>query len=129
MKLFALTGIAKRVVTDLLEWGIRTVEIHSANNLGAILQLKAGDLVFITTASKQDVVTGTEGIVAKIKTLQTMMHRLTYLGEHTEENETTVARIQFEVEGLARVMTTEDKGLGKELLVDLREVKKHLEAF
>lgn len=128
MQYIALTGITKQVINDLLDRKIRTLEVRSAHNLYSLFQLNAGDCVFITTTSKQDLVGGVTGIIAKIRELQVTMHRVAHgIDSYYEEKETLYARVQLEFKGLGRIKRVQDLGIGKPVSVDAEEIR-HFEA-
>jgi len=124
----ALTGITKQVISDLMDRKIRTLELRSAHNLYSLLQANAGDCVFITTTSKQDLVGGITGVIAKIRELQVTMHRVAHgIDSYYEEKETLFARVQLEFKGLGRIRKVQDLGIGKPVSVDAEEIR-HFEA-
>ncbi len=128
MQYIALTGITKQVMNDLMDRKIRTLEVRSAHNLSSLIQANSGDCVFITTTSKQDLVGGVTGVIAKIRELQVTMHRVAHgIDSYYEEKETLYARVQLEFKGMGRIRKVQDLGIGRPVSVDAEEMR-HFEA-
>jgi uncharacterized protein len=118
----ALTGIARHVMKELLAARVRTVEIRSPHNFVALLHIQAGDKVFMTESSAQDIVPGTTGLIASIMEIQLITHRVIQTSEdYYEEREAQAARAQLHLDGMGRVrkVATFEMGLPLELEVDL----------
>lgn len=128
MQYIALTGITKQVLNDLMDRKIRTLEVRSAHNLSSLIQANSGDCVFITTTSKQDLVNGITGVIARIRELQVTMHRVAHgIDSYYEEKETLYARVQLEFKGMGRIRRIQDLGIGRAISVDAEEMR-HFEA-
>lgn len=104
MDCIALTGISESLMNELQNHIIRTIEIRSPQNFFAALRLNAGDYVFLTHTSAQDVTGGTIGIVARVLKHQISTHRVLTSNEMLyEECEITMARIQLDPRSITRV--------------------------
>jgi hypothetical protein len=123
MRTVALTGISDKVLLDLRTNRLRTLEIRSPHNFLSILDVKAGDTVFLTPTSTEDVKPGTIGIVTRIRGRQIATHRMVQKTEELyEEREVQTARVQLEMRGLGRVRRVEGCALGEATVVEVDEV-------
>ncbi len=123
MKIPALTGLSKSVINDLVEHGVRTVEIRSMHNLSVALNLNPGDIVFVTDKSREDITPGTVGILARVKSKEVSMRRIGYYSNvHIEEVEQVSARLQLEYVNTCRITRSEDMGIAKELFVIITRI-------
>lgn len=128
MQYIALTGISSQVLKDLQENRIRTIEIHSPHNFISVYNTEVGDLIFLTKSSYSDIKAGTIGVLIKIKEKHVSMHRLVSRSEEMfEECETFAARLQLQMQGIARVRKVGDIVMGSPLFVDADSVT-YLEA-
>ncbi|MCL7411141.1 MAG: DUF473 domain-containing protein [Methanosarcinaceae archaeon] len=104
MECVALTGISDNVMKELKNHVLRTIEIRSPQNFFAVLKVNAGDYVFITHASAQDVTGGTVGVLARVLKHQISTHSILQSNEvFYEEREMTMARIQLEPRHITRI--------------------------
>lgn len=123
MRSVALTGISDKVLLDLRTNRLRTLEIRSPHNFLSILEVKAGDTVFLTPTSTEDVRPGTVGVVARIRERRIATHRMVQKTEELyEEREVQMARVQLEMKGLGRVRRVEGCALGEAMVVEVDEV-------
>ncbi len=127
MKIYALTSISPRALRDLLHDRIRTLELKNIHNLNALMDINIGDLLFITAKSKEDIKRGDEGYIARVRSKQISAQRIVQF-EIFEEHETIVGRVQLEIMGNGRVIGIEDRGFGRELIVQVRERIEHYRA-
>jgi len=107
MKVVVLTGIAPEGISKLINNHIYTFNLKNFTNIIAITSLlNIGDFVFLTEMSKEDVIYGTEGVIAQIKDLKiaTQWEKL----PHNEETEYVIAKIQLEVVGYGSCTETVD---------------------
>lgn len=120
----ALTGIARHVMKELLAARVRTIEIRSPNNFFALLNVKPGERIFITESSAPDVVSGTSGLIADVRGLQTITHRVIQsTDDYYEEREAQAARIQLQLAAIGRVRRVEASEKGIPLMLDVDEVR------
>ena len=104
MECVALTGISDSVMKELKNHVLRTIEIRSPHNFFAVLRVNAGDHIFLTNTSAQDVTGGTVGVIARVLKHQISTHKILQNNElFYEEREMTMARIQFEPKHITRV--------------------------
>ncbi len=123
MRHVVLSGISPQVLHALEHEKIKTIEIRSPNNFLSVLQTEAGDSIFLTATSQQDVRPGTTGIIARIREKQVSMHRIVQrTPEIYEESEFQIARLQLEMRGRGRVRRAECCALGEATVVDADEV-------
>jgi len=123
MEYIALTGITDNVMKDLKNHILRTIEIRSPNNFFAALHLTAGDYVFLTPTSAQDITGGSTGVVARVRQHQISTHRLLHSNEmFYEEREMTIARIQLEPKCIARIRRVGCNEIGEVTRVDAEEM-------
>ena len=119
----AITGISRQVVKELMANGVRTVEIRSPHNFLALLQVSPGDVIFVTETCAPDVVAGTMGLLARVKELQVVTHRLIQAGaDFYEESEAQAARAQLEVVGHGRVRRGAEFEMGSPHILEVDEV-------
>ena len=104
MEYIALTGMSENVMNELKGHVLRTIEIRSPQNFFAALRLNAGDYVFLTHTSAQDITGGTVGVLARVLKHQISTHRMLQSNEmFYEEREMTMARIQLEPKYITRI--------------------------
>ena len=104
MECVALTGISDNVMKELKNHVLRTIEIRSPQNFFTALRVNAGDYVFLTHTSAQDVTGGTVGVLARVLKHQISTHRILQSNEmFYEEREMTMARIQLEPKYITRI--------------------------
>jgi len=123
MRHIVLSGISHHVLSDLEHEKIKTIEIRSPHNFRSVLDTNAGDLIFITATSQEDMRPGTSGLIVQIREKQVSMHRLIQkTPELYEESEFQLARLQLEMRGRGRVRRAECCKLGEATVVDADEV-------
>jgi len=123
MECVALTGISRQVIRELVTNGIRTLEIRSPQNFLALLHLSPGDVIFLTEASGPDIVTGTGGMLTKIREIQVVTHKTVQAGaDFYEEREAQAARAQLQMVGHGRVRSVKSFKLGSPMVLDVDEV-------
>ncbi|GFO96963.1 hypothetical protein ig2599ANME_1159 [groundwater metagenome] len=124
MKYIVLSGISQMALRNLEQNKIKTIEIRSPHNFLSALETDAGDVIFLTTTSMEDVWTGTTGIIAKILEKQVSMHRIVHqTDELFEEAEVQMARLKLELKGHARVRRSICCKMGEAVVVDADEVQ------
>jgi hypothetical protein len=120
----ALTGIARHVIKELLAARVRTVEIRSPNNFFALLNVQPGERIFITDSSAPDIVPGTNGVIADVRGLQIITHRVIQSSEdYYEEREAQAARAQLQLIAIGRVRRVASAEKGNPLMLDVDEVR------
>jgi len=120
----ALTGIARHVIKELLAARVRTVEIKSPNNFVALLHIEPGERIFLTEASAPDIVPGTNGLIAGIKEVQLITHRVIQSTDnYYEEREAQAARAQLQLVGIGRVRKVTSFEVGSPLEIEVDDVK------
>ena len=120
----ALTGIARHVMKELLAARVRTVEIRSPYNFFALQNVAPGDRIFLTESSAPDITLGTNGLIASVRALQTITHRVIQSREdYYEEREAQAARAQLQLEGVGRVRKVATGEQGLPLMLEVDEVR------
>ncbi len=120
----ALTGIARHVIKELLAARVRTIEIRSPNNFYALLNVNPGERIFLTDASAPDIVPGTNGLIADVRGIQTITHRVIQSSEdYYEEREAQATRAQLQLIAIGRVRRAATSEKGVPLMLDVDEVK------
>jgi hypothetical protein len=120
----ALTGIARHVMKELLAARVRTVEIRSPNNFFALLNVKPGERIFLTESSAPDIMLGTSGLIANVRGIQTITHRVIQSREdYYEEREAQAARAQLHLTAIGRVRRVAAQEKGIPLMLDVDEVR------
>ncbi|AKB17378.1 MULTISPECIES: DUF473 domain-containing protein [unclassified Methanosarcina] len=123
MEYTALTGIADSLIEILKKHELRTLEIRNPQNVFGVLGLNAGDSVFLTSTSLQDLTDGTQGLIAKVVQKQVSFHSFVSSNDvYLEERETLSVRIQLECRCMARVRNVISNDIGKIVRVDVREI-------
>ncbi|MFQ6087601.1 MAG: DUF473 family protein [Candidatus Methanofastidiosia archaeon] len=117
--MYALTSVSKKVLKELITHRVTTLELRNADNINVLLKLSVGDLIFITSKCKEDVISGTTGVVAKIKALNFSKQKISL---NLDEFETSIGRVQLEVVGNARIMGSDDKGFCRGIEVGVEEL-------
>ncbi len=111
MKVLGLTGISKRVIDELVEHGIKTIELRSSHNVLAASRAQVGDLVFLTPHSLEDLVPGAEGVLARIMEKNVSLRRIgVFSHEEPEEREMLVARLKLSLVNICRASKYEASG-------------------
>lgn len=112
------------MMRELLTARVRTVEIRSPNNFFTLLNSEPGDRIFLTESSTTDIVQGTTGLIAEIRALQTITHRMIQSGQdYYEESEAQAARAQLQLVGAGRVRKIASFEPGSPLTLDVDEVR------
>lgn len=115
MDIVGLTGISKRVVDELMENGVRTIELRSSHNIASAAKLKLGDLVFVTQRSREDLMPGTEGVIARVVASEFGIRRVgVYSRSEVEEKEAEIARLKLEAVTSCRAPRVKSHGVGRE---------------
>ena len=123
MEYVALTGISERVISELRQNRLLTIEIRNPYNFMAALNLNVGDMLLLTHTSPDDLTGGSMGIVAKLVRHQISTHRLTQSNElYYEERETTSLRLQLDPKCIARVRKVLNNTIGEVTKVDAEEI-------
>lgn len=103
MKVYGLTGISRRIIDELVEHGVKTIELRSSQNVLAASRAKVGDLVFLTHHSLEDLVPGAEGVLAQILEKNVGLRRVgVFSREEPEEREMLVARLKLSLVNICR---------------------------
>lgn len=124
MKYIVLSGISMMALRNLEQNKIKTIEIRSPHNFVSALEVTAGDVVFLTTTSMEDVGLGTTGLFGKILEKQVSMHRIIHqTDELFEEAEVQMARLKLEMKGHARVRRSVCCTMGEAIVVEADEVQ------
>ncbi|NPA47060.1 MAG: DUF473 domain-containing protein [Thermococci archaeon] len=121
MEAIMLSGIARRVLDELLHNPYRTIEVRSARNVEALERAEAGGKLFLTYDSAEDIHVGTEGLVVELLRVEEMETRIPW--EESDEREVTVCRAQVRLVGLGRIM--EIRREGNVTKVRIRELMPH----
>ncbi|WP_340820274.1 DUF473 domain-containing protein [Methanolobus sp. WCC4] len=123
MEYAALTGISERVISDLRQNRLLTIEIRSPHNFLAALRLNVGDMLFLTHTSPEDLTGGSMGIIVKLLRHQVSTHRMMQSTEaYYEERETTTLRLQLDPKCIARVRKVLNNTIGEVTTVDAEEI-------
>jgi hypothetical protein len=118
-----LTGISDHVISELKQNRLLTIEIRSPHNFFAAMDLKAGDFIFLTRTSPDDLTGGNTGIVAKLLKNQISTYRVMQSGElYYEEREMTTLRLQLDPRCIARVRKVLTNRIGAISKVDAEEI-------
>lgn len=124
MNYIALTGIARHVMKDLLSKRLRTMEIRSPNNFFALLNIQPGDKIFLTEASAPDIVSGTSGLIANVREIQIITHKIIQSSDYYyEEREAQAARTQLQLVSIGRVRRIVSYEIGLPLRLEADEVR------
>lgn len=120
----ALTGIARHVIKELLAARVRTIEIRSPNNFFALLNIQPGERIFLTESSAPDIVPGTSGLIAGVRGIQIITHRVIQSSEdYYEESEAQASRAQLQLVAIGRVRKVAAFEKGIPMTLDVDEVK------
>lgn len=126
MECVALTGISDNVIKELKNHVLRTIEIRSPQNFFAALRINAGDYVFITHTSAQDVIGGTVGVLARVLKHQISTHKILQSNEiFYEECEMTMARLQLEPKYVTRIRKVVCNEIGEVARVVVDETSRY----
>ncbi|MDI3485150.1 MAG: uncharacterized protein PWQ51_490 [Methanolobus sp.] len=123
MEYIALTGISERVISELRQNRLLTIEIRSPNNFLAALRMNVGEMLFLTHTSAEDLTGGSMGIITKLVRHQVSTHRVMQSNEaFYEERETTSLRLQLDPKCIARVRKVLNNTIGEVTKVDAEEI-------
>ncbi|MBP2142931.1 hypothetical protein J2127_000072 [Methanococcus voltae] len=99
MKTLAVTGISRNSISELLKNQVRTFVLKNIANYSVLTNSEVGDVLFLTSIRKSDLTVGTEGVIAKLVSMDLCTNIVT--DEKADENETVVVNAQFEFLGYA----------------------------
>ncbi|MBP2172041.1 DUF473 domain-containing protein [Methanococcus voltae] len=99
MKTLAVTGISRNSISELLKNQVRTFVLKNIANYSVLTNSEVGDVLFLTSIRKSDLTVGTEGLIAKLVSVDLCNNIVT--DEKADENETVVVNAQFEFLGYA----------------------------
>jgi hypothetical protein len=123
MEYIVLTGISERVISELRQNRLLTIEIRSPNNFLAALRMNVGEMLFLTHTSAEDLTGGSMGIITKLVRHQVSTHRVMQSNEaFYEERETTSLRLQLDPKCIARVRKVLNNTIGEVTKVDAEEI-------
>jgi hypothetical protein len=123
MEYIALTGISERVISELRQNRLLTIEIRSPHNFLAALRMNVGDMLFLTHTSPEDLIGGSMGIITKLVRHQVTTHRVMQSNEaYYEERETTCLRLQLDPKCIARTRKVLNNTIGEVTKVDAEEI-------
>ena len=123
MEYVALTGISERVMSELRQNRLLTIEIRNPYNFIAALHSNVDDLLLLTHTSPEDHRGGSIGIIAKLVRHQISTYRITQSNElQYEERETTCLRLQLDPKCTARVRKVLINRIGEITKVDAEEI-------
>ncbi|WP_094227261.1 DUF473 domain-containing protein [Methanolobus psychrotolerans] len=123
MEYVALTGMSERVISELKQNRLLTIEIRSPHNFMAVLHLNIGDMLLLTHTSHEDLTGGSMGIIAKLLRHQVSTHRIMQSNElYYEERETTSLRLQLDPKCIARVRKVVNNTMGETTKVEAEEI-------
>jgi len=112
------------VMNELTVARVRTVEIRSPNNFFALLGVHPGEKIFLTQSSAPDIVPGTGGLIAGIRSLQIITHRTVQSNEdYYEECESQAARAQLQLVGAGKVRKITNFEPGTPPTLDVDEMR------
>lgn len=118
MKVLALTGIAPHAVSDLSKNHVKTLNLKNFSNLIAAESSNAGDFLFITNVLKDDVISGTDGLIVQVKKIETTNHIKG--SKMSDESEIIVSKMQVELLGYASCLKVAKTDLLEPLMVILK---------
>lgn len=105
-----LTGLSRETLDELEFHKPTTLVLRSTQNVTALLDASAGDLVLLTSRSGRDLSRNEKGVVAEIASKEiTMQRHYRRSGPYEEEYEAAAAQIQLVGEGNGRVTEITDR--------------------
>ncbi|TGC09832.1 DUF473 domain-containing protein [Methanolobus halotolerans] len=123
MEYVALTGLSERVIAELKQNRLLTIEIRSPHNFFAAMNLAVGEFIFLTRTSPDDLTGGTTGIVARLLKHHVSTQRVVQNSEmYYEEREMTILRLQLDPRCIARVRKVLNNKMGEVSKVDAEEI-------
>jgi len=129
MEYIALTSISSAIIRDLMAHKLRSMELRSAHNIFSMMAIRVGDCVFITDRSIHDLVPGSRGVIARVRSKEVNLHRsLHYVDGITEERETLTIRAQFEMVTMGRIRRILKNEFGSPVIVEADAIPYYEEA-
>ncbi len=113
-----ITAIDWNEIEDLMMHGVKTYELVCADHITTAGKLKKESRLFITNLSKQDIIKGTRGVLAEVKSVEIGYWRT--VPREFDEKELLTARIQVKYLDEVQVTEVHDKGKGKGLEVEIK---------
>ena len=109
MKALALTGVGPYAISEIVKNHIKTLNLKNICNLLALESSKVGDFLFITNISKEDVISGTEGLIVQVKNIS--INNQNGYSRSCDEIESIVGKVQVELLGYASCSNVVETGL------------------
>ncbi|ABO35030.1 Protein of unknown function DUF473 [Methanococcus maripaludis C5] len=109
MKALALTGVGPYAISEIVKNHIKTLNLKNICNLLALESSKVGDFLFITNISKEDVISGTDGLIVQIKKIS--INNQSGYSRSCDETESVVGKVQIELLGYASCSNVVETGL------------------
>ncbi len=109
-----LLGILEEKMKELKENEVKTMELVTPDNVTTAENLKKGEEIFVTSVGKKDIKSGTEGILAEVKSTKRFYNRM---GGLFDEKEALTIRVQLEYleESKVKDVMIEDRGVETEI--------------
>ncbi|MBU7018390.1 MAG: DUF473 family protein [Theionarchaea archaeon] len=117
MKMPAVTGISKKVYDLLFERPLLSLEIKSADNISALLEMEKGQDIFVTPLLRDDLFAKGDGCICEIREKMIYLQKV----KKWDEAEIVTVRIQVKPKFVGKIKSVEKKTLGAGVDVEVEK--------
>ncbi len=108
MKMPAVTGISKKVYDLLFERPLLSLEIKSADNISALLEVEKGQDIFVTPLLRDDLYSKGGGCICEIQEKMIYLQKV----KKWDEVEIVTVRIQVKPKFSGKIKSVDKRALG-----------------
>lgn len=123
MRCHILTGISRKILEDVINRDIKTIELRSTHNVSTAFSIEIGSCVFLTPCKQYDLDKGTRGVIVEVNGKESLSHSMVFSSDrYIEESEMTVVRLRVTPKGFGRLRNVHNPGILESTQGDVVEV-------
>lgn len=123
MRCHILTGISRKILEDVINRDIKTIELRSTHNVSTAFNIGIEDFVFLTPCKQCDMDKGSRGVIAEVNGKESLSHSMVFSSDRfIEESEMTVVRLRITPRGFGRLRNVYNPGILESTQGDVVEV-------
>lgn len=123
MRCHILTGISRKILEDVVNRDIKTIELRSTHNVATAFNIGIEGCVFLTPCKQYDIDKGTRGVIAEVNGKESLSHSMAFSSDRfIEESEMTVVRLRITPRGFGRIRNVYSPGILESTQGDVVEV-------